>query len=228
MIDFLNTLDTNIFLFLNGINSAFFDQFMYIYTGKWIWIPFYAAIVYVFIRNWKKESIWIILAVALCITIADQLAANVIRSWIERPRPSHEPELEGLVHIVNNLRGGRLGFVSAHAANSIGLALFCSMLFRYKLYTWVLFAWAIVNAYSRIYLGVHYPGDLIGGAIVGIFAALVCIFLLKKLRPKIFLIKPETNFSQETSFCRKQENFLPIWVVAFTVLGIAVYGLFVM
>ena len=228
MIDTLNTLDTNFFLFLNGINSAFFDQFMYIFTGKWIWIPFYAAIIYVFIRNWKIESIWIILAVALCITIADQLAANVIRNLIERPRPSHEAELEGLVHIVNNLRGGRLGFVSAHAANSVGLALFCSLLFRYKLYAWILFAWAFVNAYSRIYLGLHYPGDLIGGAIVGAFAALFCIFLLKKIRPKILLIKPQTNFPQETPFCQKQENFLPIWVVAFTVLGIVVYSLFVM
>ena len=221
MIEFLNSLDTQLFLFLNGIHSAFFDSFMFTFSDKWIWVPFYVSILYLFIRYWKKESIWLFVVLVLCILLADQTASGILKVWVQRPRPSRAEELEGLVHIVNGYRGGRFGFVSSHAANSFGLALFCSLLFRRKAYTWILFLWAALTAYSRIYLGVHYPGDILGGIVVGLFAALLCFFLLKKIRPAIF----QKNLQARDSFIQKQEIHLPLWVVLFTTLGIVVCSL---
>jgi undecaprenyl-diphosphatase len=224
MIETLNTIDTHIFLFLNGINSPFFDEFMMLFTGKTIWIPFYSSLLYLFIRFWKKDAIWIVLGVVLCILIADQIASGLLKPLIERPRPSRAEELEGLVHLLRGYRGGRYGFVSSHAANSVALAIYCSLLFRNNIHAWAIGIWAAVVSYSRICLGVHYPGDIIGGAIVGTFAALFCVFLLKKIRPAIFAVKPNFQSPPQDSFLRKQEKFLPIWVLVFSVLGFVVYS----
>ncbi len=185
LIHILNTLDTNLFLILNGFHCSFFDGFMSAFSGKIMWIPLYAAVLYVVVKGWKKDAIWIILfSFVACILIADHVSSSLIKVIVQRPRPSHAVELQGLVHLVNNYRGGgRFGFVSSHAANAIGFALISSLLFKRKFYTVSIFAWAIITAYSRIYLGVHYPLDILGGAIVGISAALVCFWLLQKFRP---------------------------------------------
>lgn len=181
MIEILNSIDTKIFLFLNGLHTSFLDNFMFAFSEKWIWIPFYAAILFKIVRLWRKESIWIILAIVLCITLADQLTSGLIKNWVQRPRPSQEAGLEGLVHIVNGYRGGHFGFVSSHAANAFGYALFCSLLFRRKLYTRTLFLWAVIIGYSRIYLGVHYPGDFIGGMLVGLFFSRIVFLHVKEI-----------------------------------------------
>ncbi len=224
MFEALNSFDTQIFLFLNGLHNTFFDNFMYAFSGKWIWIPFYASLLYIFIRRWKKESIWIILAIILCIVLADQISSGIIKRLVERPRPSRAEELEGLVHIVNGYTGGRFGFVSSHAANSFGLALLSSLLFRKKAYTWCLFIWATVTAYSRIYLGVHYPFDILGGIIVGISSALFCYWLLKKFRPYL-LSESSENTIQGNSFWKKQEYYLPLWIIGLTTVFISIFSI---
>ncbi|MDR0370484.1 MAG: phosphatase PAP2 family protein, partial [Prevotellaceae bacterium] len=178
MMNVINTWDTSLFLFLNGIHNPYFDTFMFLFSNKWIWVPFYASVIFLAVKAWKKQSLIIILALVLCIVIADQVSSGIIKSLVERPRPSREPSLEGLVHIVNNYRGGRFGFVSSHAANAFGFALLSSSLFRRKVYTIFVFLWAATASYSRIYLGVHYPLDIAGGIIVGFFAAWLCRMLL--------------------------------------------------
>ena len=222
MIEFLKSIDTQLFLFLNGINSVFFDNFMFVFSYKWTWIPFYLSILYVFIRYWKKESIWLIVFLVLFIFLSDQTTSSIIKDLVQRPRPSRAEELDGLAHLVNGYRGGRFGFVSSHAANSFGFALFCSLIFRRKIYTWCFFLWAALKAYSRIYLGVHYPGDILGGVIVGVFFALFCFFLLKKTRPNI-----SQNNLYEISFIQKQGIFLPLWTILVLILGIIAYSLII-
>ncbi len=192
MIEFLNKIDTDFLLFLNGLHNSFFDFVMYWISNKYIWIPFYLFLIALIIKNYKKKSVIIILCLVLLIVLTDQISSHLIKNQVQRFRPTHEPSLEGLIHIVNNYRGGKYGFVSSHAANAFGLATFISILFKkkYKYLGFYLFAWAAIVSYSRIYLGVHYPGDVICGGILG--------FLLGFCVLKIYqYIEKKVNFNKQ-------------------------------
>ncbi len=112
----------------------------------------------------------VVLSVALVIFLADRVSSGVFKPLFHRFRPSHEPTLEGLVHLVNGYAGGRYGFISSHAANTFGVATFLGLLMRSSRMTTVLFCWACLSSYSRIYLGVHYPFDILAGATWGCIA----------------------------------------------------------
>lgn len=184
--DILNGLidiDTDIFLFINGMHTPFFDYFMSAYSGKWVWVPMYAAILYVMLRNFHwKVTLFCLIGIALTITISDQVCATLIRPVVERLRPSNPNNpISDLVHIVNNHRGGRYGFPSCHSANTFGLAFFIWFLFRKRWLTVFFMGWALLTCYSRIYLGVHYPGDLLAGMLIGLLAALLMYRLFLKV-----------------------------------------------
>lgn len=170
MIDWLNTIDTQVFLALNGLHAPYFDAFMKLFTGKWIWVPMYAAVLFAVVRNYRwRQTLAVLVCVALAITIADQVCATLIRPEVCRLRPSNpENPLSEMVHIVGGYRGGSYGFPSCHAANSFALASFLTLLFANRKLSLFIFAWAVLNSYSRVYLGVHYPGDLLVGAIIAL------------------------------------------------------------
>jgi undecaprenyl-diphosphatase len=221
MMDFINTLnlwDTNLFLLINGIHTSFFDGFMWAVSAKFTWIPLYISTLYVVIRHWKKEAIWVILALVLCVIISDQVSSGLIKNAVHRLRPSHVEELKGLVHLVKGYSGGSFGFVSSHAVNTVGFALLSSLLFKYKPYTLAIFSWAIITGYSRIYLGVHYPFDVLGGIVVGVLAALLCFVLLKKFFPVVFLA--EDDIASESLKVK-----VPIWVLSLSLIAIIFYSI---
>ena len=166
-------LDTNLFFAINHMHNTFFDYFMYMYSGKWIWIPMYVSIFYIILRNMSlKSAVLCVVAVALTITFADQVCSSIIRPLVERMRPSNPMNpISEWVHIVNGHRGGRYGFPSCHAANTFGLAFFLLFLFRKRWLTIYMMGWALLTCYSRVYLGVHYPGDLLAGMLVGLTGA---------------------------------------------------------
>lgn len=168
--DYLNSLDTGLFLFLNGLHSAFFDPIMYWLSNKLIWIPMYLAIVFFMIRRYKMRGVLMFFFIILVIVLCDQTASGLLKNLVQRLRPSHEPALAGLVHISKAGPGGLYGFVSSHAANVFGLTTFLSFVLdkQFKLLKYWLFFWAALVAYSRIYNGVHYPGDVLVGASIGV------------------------------------------------------------
>ncbi len=187
--DLLQTLaqaDEQLLLFLNGFHNTFGDYFMFTFTGKFIWIPMYAALLFVLLKstNWKI-ALGCVLAVGLTIVFADQVCASIIRPVVARLRPSNlNNPVSELIHIVNGKRGGAYGFPSCHASNSFGLAFIVIYLFRHRWLTLFILFWATLNAYSRTYLGLHYPGDLLVGALVGLLGATVIYFLFCKITKK--------------------------------------------
>lgn len=174
MLEILNELDSNLLLFFNHtFHCAFMDRFIMLFTGKWVWVPMYATIPYILFKGfgWKKGLVFTI-AVILSIVFADQVCAHLLRPIFQRLRPAHpENPLSAFVTIVDGYRSGRYGFPSCHGANSFALATIMSLIVRRKSFVWFIMLWAAFNSYTRLYLGVHYPGDILVGAAIGSLGA---------------------------------------------------------
>ena len=175
----LSDIDARLLLIVNGAHSPFFDSVMWCISGRWIWVPFYAVLAYLLFRrmSWKRASICLV-TIGLIILAADQTCATLIRPEIGRLRPANlNNPLSSFVHVVNGYRGGRYGFPSCHAANTFALAVFMSLVIRHKWFTVMMFSWAFIVSYSRMYLGVNYFGDLFCGATIGSLFAVLFYYL---------------------------------------------------
>lgn len=194
--------ERSLFLWLNDSHNVFFDSFMWIYSEKFTWIPLAVVALGVFTYKVKWQyAVLFVLCLILLGTLCDQLSAGLIKSYFERYRPTHHPDYENIVRTLNNYRGGRYGFISAHATNGFGIATFLSLVFRYKRFTIIMFTWAAISAYSRIYLGVHFISDVVGGMLLGILLGVLIYMLFIYCRKRILKQKDE----------ELRTRFYPVW-----------------
>ena len=176
-------LDKELFLKINSLNSPFLDGVMYQISGNLIWLPLYLFLVYFLVKNYRNWPL-LLVGTAVAVGLADYISVHAFKEVFMRLRPCHNPEIQDMVHLVKNHCGGKYGFVSSHAANTFALATYLSLIFRKKYMTVILFVYAAVVAYSRVYLGVHYPGDVTGGALLGMLLGYLTYLTVKKIEEK--------------------------------------------
>ena len=169
MLEKLILWDQQMLLAVNGTHTPFWDVVMWNISLPLVWLPAYIILLYLCIRYYKWQTIFVLLFAVALIAMTDSISVHVFKDLFMRWRPTHEPALEGMVHVVNGYKGGDYGFVSSHACNYFGIAIFFSMIFRKNLRYFPFFSISIAAliAYSRVYLGVHYPGDVFCGALLG-------------------------------------------------------------
>ena len=170
MLDYLNDIDTDALLAVNGLHDMFQDALWWMVSAKWSSLLLVLGLVWILLHQNRRHALLVLLMLVLAFALADQISSGLIKHLVERLRPTHDPSLGDAVHVVNGYRGGMYGFVSSHAANSFAAATLIALIMRHRLVTISLLAWAALQCYSRVYLGVHYPGDILGGIIVGVLA----------------------------------------------------------
>mgnify|MGYP003440736254 FL=1 len=194
MLEQLIHIDMEILLAINGWHAPWADTLMWIISAKTTWIPLYLLLIGLLVWRYRQPAptpikwlqkvpacVVMIVVIGLAVGAADFIASGILKDWVARPRPSRVPELEGMLHLVNGYKSGQYGFVSSHAANTMAVALLFSLIWRNKIATVGLMLWVAANCYSRMYLGVHYPTDIIGGLVVGALVAMGAYALLRAL-----------------------------------------------
>lgn len=185
MIEFLESIDRSLLLSINGWNSPFFDQLMWFISGKASWVPLYLILLFFIIKK-ERQYWWLaFIGLGLAITLADQISVKAFKEVFERYRPSHNLELKGLLHHVKGYLGGTYGFVSSHAANTFAIAGFLFLFYKNRTASIALLLWAALVSYSRVYLGVHYPSDVVCGGLLGLTAGVLMHALYNKVILKL-------------------------------------------
>lgn len=184
MIETLQSIDHNLMLTLNmaGGHSVFLDAIFHAISMVAVWIPVYLCLLYTIIKSKKKESLLIVLSFVVMIVLADQITSGILKPLVARLRPSHDPSIMDQLQYVYGYKGGTYGFPSSHASNTFGMATMIVLLFKNRLTSTCFLLWAFITAYSRIYLGVHFPSDVLCGAVIGCLCGYFSYLLYKKAR----------------------------------------------
>lgn len=209
-------LDKELFLYLNSFYNDFMDTIMLMVTRKETWVPFYLTIVFFFVKNYRSKSLMILLFMGLTIVLSDQVSV-LLKVTLQRLRPTHEPALEGMIHVVFQ-KGGLYGFVSSHASNMFAVFAFTSCIFKNRSYYVLLLFWALLVSYSRIYIGVHYPLDVICGALLGWLLGVLMFKVLMLVENHFFIARTPKISKTNLSLRDARSMYLVFVILAMSVV----------
>jgi len=184
MFETINHIDQQFFLAINnGLQNSFFDWLCPMLRNPTMWIPLYAIVIFFIYKRYKKETLWILIGAAVLILVSDQVSAHLIKNLVQRLRPCNDPSIQNQVHLLVNCGGG-YSFISAHATNHFALAFYMMGFFATskKWFVPLAIVWASSIAFSQVYVGVHYPFDIICGAILGSILGYIFMRILKVIR----------------------------------------------
>jgi undecaprenyl-diphosphatase len=217
------SFDTELLLYINQCNNALLDGVMVKFSDTLTWLLLLLVVVFVVLRDRPvKEALCILLGIGLCVLLADQISSSLIKPWVARFRPTHDPEIMFMVRHITG-RGGLYGFVSSHAANTFAVATFLSLVFRHMPTTVSLLVWASIVGYSRIYLGVHFPLDVLFGALLGVVIGVLIYALLHFISLKLNS-SPQQYFS--SAYTRSGFLYDDIQLILVALFLTFVYALF--
>ena len=218
MLEVLQDIDRQLLLTVNGSDSLFLDQLARMLTHGVTWIPMYLAMFYMVMKNNDnfRRLLLVLMSVALCYLLTGGLDDGIIKPLVARWRPTHDPEIGTLVDVVDGYRGGKYGFFSAHACNTMAVATFFFWLARSRRLSIMLVCWSLINCWTRLYLGVHFPGDIVVGLLWGIIVATCVYFVYRRLTRGMYMPR-NLNPSQYTSTCyRRQDCNWPVAIFVIT------------
>lgn len=219
------SFDQQLLLLLNGSDSLFWDGVWVAITSVATWLFFFASLLYVFFKSYPPRQVFIVLlAVGFAILFADQIASGICKPLFQRPRPSHEPLLMGLVDIVDGRRGGQYGFMSSHAANGFAIFTLLSLIIRHRSATFALLLYAMLSSYSRIYLGLHYPGDILCGALVGVLCGVLCYYGYLFLCSRMITGRRFYSTAYTSSGIAREDADIPIFAYLLSLVGVMIYA----
>ena len=203
----IQQLDQSITLALNGSDSLFWDNLMMCVTNTLSWSLIIIMLLVIFFRNnYVRDAFIILLTIGLMIFVADRLCSGLVKPMVARWRPTQDPEIMYLIDIVDGYRGGRFGFFSGHACNTFCMATFLSLLFRYKAVTFTLYFWSATTTFTRLYLGVHYFGDVSVGLIVGCLIGWGFYYLYDKVMQRLQSSRLTSDQFTPTGYKKRDMN----------------------
>lgn len=222
----LNELDHQLTLAINGSDSLFWDNVMYTVTNTFSWsLVILTLLIIIFKNNSWKEALMVYLTIALLVFVADRICSGIVKPTVARWRPTQDPHLMYLVDVVRNYRGGKYGFFSGHACNTMCMAVFLSCLFRSSKVTLTLIFWSLTTTFTRLYLGVHYLGDVCVGFIVGIILGLLFYWLMEHyVHPKVG-IKRLISEQFTSSGYQKSDMNIFMTVIFFNYLCVIIFAM---
>lgn len=200
LIDSILQIDEELFSFLNGLHAPMLDTLMLWATNKYFWIPLYLLLIFFISRKYKWSGIYLIATIILVVILANGVTSSFMKPYFQRLRPCYDSDLQETIHLMKRC-GGRFGFASSHASNHFGLATIIWLLFgtRYRIAA-LLFPWAVLIAYSRVYVGVHYPLDILAGAIVGAILAWIIYKLFEVLNRRYNWVSLENKAIESSAY----------------------------